>query len=157
MFEGDKVLEKALPRAADHTRPMLFELSVVRGLDPYPDPRDLGIIVPFSGAIEVRRRRKSGRTNGIGWWTAWDSNPRPRRCERRALPAELAAHSSRLLHYNRTRPDVRHPQPDTAAPSAWERRQMKQDHCSLTGWRFDCSCCRFRRFAQYLFIRSETS
>src|SRR5208283_4878697 len=27
------------------------------------------------------------------WWTAWDSNPRPRRCERRALPTELAAHS----------------------------------------------------------------
>ena len=47
MFEGsgDKVLEKALPRAADHTRPMLFELSVVRGFDLYPDPRDLGIIV----------------------------------------------------------------------------------------------------------------
>ena len=108
---GDKILEKALPRARDHTRPMLFELSVVRGFDPYPDPRDLGIIAPFSGAIEVRRRRKSGGTNGIGWWTAWDSNPRPRRCERRALPAELAAHSSRLLHYNRARPDVRHPQP----------------------------------------------
>ena len=37
MFEGsgDKVLEKALPRAADHTRPMLFELSVVRGFDPF--------------------------------------------------------------------------------------------------------------------------
>jgi hypothetical protein len=34
MFEGsgDKVLEKA-PSAADHTRPMLFELSVVRGFD----------------------------------------------------------------------------------------------------------------------------
>src|SRR5579864_8865641 len=27
------------------------------------------------------------------WWTRWDSNPRPRRCERRALPAELLAHS----------------------------------------------------------------
>ena len=25
------------------------------------------------------------------WWTAWDSNPRPPRCERGALPAELAA------------------------------------------------------------------
>ena len=28
----------------------------------------------------------------VSWWTAGDSNPRPRRCERRALPAELAAH-----------------------------------------------------------------
>ena len=26
------------------------------------------------------------------WWTAWDSNPRPPRCERGALPTELAAH-----------------------------------------------------------------
>ena len=25
------------------------------------------------------------------WWTAWDSNPRPPRCERGALPTELAA------------------------------------------------------------------
>jgi hypothetical protein len=66
MFEGSgyKVLGKALPRAADRRRPMLFEVSVVRGFDPYPNPRDLGIIVPFSAAIEVRRRRKSGRRNG---------------------------------------------------------------------------------------------
>src|SRR5579872_4538531 len=27
------------------------------------------------------------------WWTAGDSNPRPPRCERGALPTELAAHS----------------------------------------------------------------
>src|ERR1700688_1768563 len=31
---------------------------------------------------------------GEGWWTAWGSNPRPPRCERGALPAELAAHPS---------------------------------------------------------------
>jgi hypothetical protein len=29
---------------------------------------------------------------GMNWWTAWDSNPRPPRCERGALPTELAAH-----------------------------------------------------------------
>ena len=28
----------------------------------------------------------------IIWWTAWGSNPRPPRCERGALPTELAAH-----------------------------------------------------------------
>ena len=28
---------------------------------------------------------------GDVWWTAWDSNPRPPRCERGALPTELAA------------------------------------------------------------------
>jgi hypothetical protein len=26
------------------------------------------------------------------WWTVWDLNPRPQRCERRALPTELTAH-----------------------------------------------------------------
>ena len=26
------------------------------------------------------------------WWTVWGSNPRPQRCERCALPAELTAH-----------------------------------------------------------------
>ena len=28
------------------------------------------------------------------WWTRRDSNPRPQRCERRALPSELRAHES---------------------------------------------------------------
>ncbi len=28
----------------------------------------------------------------LDWWTVRDSNPRPQRCERRALPAELTAH-----------------------------------------------------------------
>src|SRR5215831_16847854 len=28
----------------------------------------------------------------LDWWTAGDSNPRPPRCERDALPTELAAH-----------------------------------------------------------------
>ena len=28
---------------------------------------------------------------GLKWWTAWDLNPRPPRCERGALPTELAA------------------------------------------------------------------
>src|SRR5574342_204377 len=37
------------------------------------------------------------RRMGECWWTAWDSNPRPRRCERRALPTELAAHTARLV------------------------------------------------------------
>ena len=35
------------------------------------------------------------------WWTRGDSNPRPPRCERGALPAELLAHrfsQSKLLY-----------------------------------------------------------
>src|SRR5271169_788425 len=42
---------------------------------------------------DVRWQTKITRQN---WWTAWDSNPRPPRCERGALPTELAAH---LLFY----------------------------------------------------------
>ena len=34
----------------------------------------------------------SSASDNLLWWTAWDSNPRPPRCERGALPAELAAH-----------------------------------------------------------------
>ena len=36
----------------------------------------------------------------MGWWTWGDSNPRPRRCERRALPTELHAHTEGHLQYN---------------------------------------------------------
>lgn len=39
----------------------------------------------------------SAQNEWDSWWTAGDSNPRPRRCERRALPTELAAHA---LLYN---------------------------------------------------------
>ena len=34
-------------------------------------------------------------TRGCVWWTRGDSNPWPRECDSRALPAELRAHSSR--------------------------------------------------------------
>ena len=30
------------------------------------------------------------------WWTRGDSNPRPPRCERGALPAELLAHEQQI-------------------------------------------------------------
>src|ERR1700692_291848 len=36
-----------------------------------------------------------GRTLEI-WWTRGDSNPRPPRCERGALPAELLAHEQQI-------------------------------------------------------------
>src|SRR5690242_3065033 len=44
---------------------------------------------PQPGWICGLRVSLGGREN---WWTAGDSNPRPHRCERCALPAELAAH-----------------------------------------------------------------
>jgi hypothetical protein len=36
---------------------------------------------------------------GKGWWRVRDSNPRPRRCERRALPTELTPHGQTHVFY----------------------------------------------------------
>ena len=44
-------------------------------------------VVQFVHKLSTR----AGRGGEKGWWTAWGSNPRPPRCERGALPAELAA------------------------------------------------------------------
>ncbi len=50
------------------------------------------------GALFAKSRVLDERNGGF-WWTAWGSNPRPHRCERCALPAELAAHveAARIL------------------------------------------------------------
>jgi hypothetical protein len=40
------------------------------------------------------------KNEGMDWWTRWDSNPRPPRCERGALPAELLAHEMLAGLYN---------------------------------------------------------
>ena len=40
---------------------------------------------------QTRNYRSSHCGNFQFWWTVRGSNPRPRRCERRALPAELTA------------------------------------------------------------------
>ena len=41
----------------------------------------------------VKQKIAAGKYHGdfLNWWTVRGSNPRPRRCERRALPAELTA------------------------------------------------------------------
>src|SRR5207245_11459610 len=44
-----------------------------------------------------------GRTKGF-WWTRGDSNPRPPRCERGALPAELLAHEQHVKFSKRLMP-----------------------------------------------------
>lgn len=49
--QGDKLFEKALPEGVDHTQAMLFEFTVEHRFDARPDPRDLGVIMPFTGAI----------------------------------------------------------------------------------------------------------
>lgn len=48
---GDKLFEKKLPATVDHRRPMVFEFLVEHSFDARPDPRNLGIIMPFTGAI----------------------------------------------------------------------------------------------------------
>jgi hypothetical protein len=48
---GDKLFEKPLPEAVDHTQPMRFEFTVEHSFSALPDPRDLGVIMPFTGAI----------------------------------------------------------------------------------------------------------
>src|ERR1700692_835190 len=48
---------------------------------------------PVTFSWYVLLRMSTDRTTGK-WWTAGDSNPRPPRCERGVLPAELAAHGS---------------------------------------------------------------
>jgi hypothetical protein len=48
---GDKLFEKQLPKQVDHRHPMTFEFSVEHTFDPRPDERDLGIVMPFTGAI----------------------------------------------------------------------------------------------------------
>ena len=43
---------------------------------------------------QTRNRRGKNHSDFQFWWTVRGSNPRPRRCERRALPAELTAQIS---------------------------------------------------------------
>src|SRR3954465_8469366 len=71
--------------------------------------------------------------NGMEWWTRWDSNPRPPRCERGALPAELLAHRLLLIitiitnagrsDYVRTREDAARLGRTRAGERALLRRQ----------------------------------
>jgi SAM-dependent methyltransferase len=48
---GDKLFEKKLPKGADHTQPMRFDFTAEHTASTQPDPRDLGVIMPFTGAI----------------------------------------------------------------------------------------------------------
>jgi tRNA (mo5U34)-methyltransferase len=48
---GEKFFERPMPQAVDQTRPMIFEFSVEHNFVARPDPRDLGIIVPFTGVV----------------------------------------------------------------------------------------------------------
>src|SRR5262245_45973376 len=59
-----------------------------------------------SATCVIRSPKATPRSGGSfddfsvnGEWTVRDSNPRPRRCERRALPAELTAQTT-IVDYN---------------------------------------------------------
>ena len=47
---------------------------------------------PVKPGRSLTRLEAQSGLGGILWWTRRDSNPRPPRCERGALPAELLAH-----------------------------------------------------------------
>jgi hypothetical protein len=48
---GDQIFEGRIPERVDHTRPMIFEFLAQHEADLSPDPRELGVIMPFTGAI----------------------------------------------------------------------------------------------------------
>lgn len=48
---GAKIFEAALPAEVDPSKPILFEFAVEHQYRNAIDPRDIGIIMPFSGAI----------------------------------------------------------------------------------------------------------
>jgi SAM-dependent methyltransferase len=48
---GDQLYESELPPTVDHTKPVVFEFEVRHSAIFYPDPRDLGVIMPSTGAI----------------------------------------------------------------------------------------------------------
>jgi len=49
--QGDQIFEGKLPEQADAAKPMIFEFLAQHEADLSPDPRDLGVIMPFTGAI----------------------------------------------------------------------------------------------------------
>lgn len=55
--------------------------------------------------VREHRRDEADRSysRDLGWWTVRDSNPRPRRCERRALPAELTARRTEAKYIRKER------------------------------------------------------
>lgn len=48
---GDQIFEGKLPEQVDAAKPMIFEFLAQHEADLSPDPRDLGVIMPFTGAI----------------------------------------------------------------------------------------------------------
>lgn len=48
--------------------------------------------------------RRNTRNAGMGWWAVRDSNPRPPRCKRGALPSELTARSGMQMSAARGSP-----------------------------------------------------
>ena len=49
---------------------------------------------------QIKKRRSKNRSVFQFWWTRRGSNPRPLRCERSALPAELRAQKLTYIEYS---------------------------------------------------------
>ena len=109
-------------------RPPSLEPAVSRtasgGLSRNPDFQSKRNPPPFRRWMFRCCWRVSFSSRRGGWWTAWDSNPRPRRCERRALPTELAARGGLTLiaSISRTFRNPWRPKPPRRIP---HRRRQK--------------------------------
>jgi hypothetical protein len=64
-------------------------------LERYTHPtnaRKVDALETFSENLDGQNLGRTENDDGKSWWTAGGSNSRPPRCERGALPTELAAH-----------------------------------------------------------------
>lgn len=95
---GGSALKLASPTPTEGASPLVR--SPRRWRTPFATPRS-GVQLlttkphwwDFSGGSTFDKPQTSRRLNRrLVWWRAGDLNPRPRRCERRALPTELAPH-----------------------------------------------------------------
>ena len=50
--DGYQVFEAKIPENVDHTKPMVFQFRAEHDADFLPDDRDLGVIIPLTGAVE---------------------------------------------------------------------------------------------------------
>ena len=87
MIEAARAARLAIPRQIRDSK--IKSLAI----DRFKQSMHLTPFLASVGGIGIRRDGSTRRdTPSEGWWRAGDLNPRPRRCERRALPTELAPH-----------------------------------------------------------------
>ena len=101
----------------------------------------LALVDPLEG------EEREGGSNSLQWWTRGDSNPRPPRCERGALPAELLAHRfSRVNHYTSW----------GCERKSWDNWDNQIANFSAVALRFSGEKCEYRCVRRKLPFRLQT-